>query len=173
MEMNVVKTNNIYKGGSRKRANQIDWNAIDWNAAKSVNEIALKLGINNTTVISYCKRNGIDLPYIGMSNVEKGKITCDWQEVHEWLVKNGLSRYMNLVDEGSSFEKLEALRHKASEKNSFFVWRVKSDLIENGFKKITSKKLLQAIYRWIDSEEKFLCVCTAASYYGDSPFDHM
>ena len=172
MEMNVVKTNNIYKGGSRKRANQIAWETIDFNTVKSVNEVAEKLGVNHTTVQAYCKRNGIELQYFGMTNSEKGSITCNWQEVHEWFIKNG-HKYMNLVDEGSSFSKLEILRQKASEKNSHFVWTVRRDLTESGFKKITSKKLLESINRWIDSEESFLNACVASDYYGDSPFDHM
>ena len=171
MEMNVVK---IYKGGSRKRANQIAWETIDFDTVKSVNEVSEKLGVNHTTVQAYCKRNGIDLPYLGMTNSEKGRITCDWQAVHEWFIKNGSSKYMNLFDTtGSNFDKLKVLRQKAAEKNSWFVWRVKNDLIESGFKKVTSKLLLQAINRWIDSEESFLNACTAADYYGDSPFDHM
>lgn len=164
---------NVYKGGSRKRTNQIDWNAINWNTANSINEVDEKLGVECTTVKAYCKRQRIDLPYFGMSNSEKGKITCDWESVHEWLVKNG-SKYMDLVETGSSnFDKLDTLRQKAAEKNSHFVWLVKRDLGESGFKKITSKKLLESINRWIDSEEKFLCACAASEYYGDSPFDHM
>ena len=174
MEKNVVKTNNLYRGGSRKRANQIAWDTIDFGAAKSINEVAEKLGVNHTTVQAYCKRNGYDLPYNGMTNSEKGRITCDWQAVHEWFIKNGSSNYMNLFgDTGTSFERLETLRQKAAEKNSWFAWRVKRDLAESGFKKVTSKKLLSAINRWIDSEESFLNACVAADYYGDSPFDHM
>jgi hypothetical protein len=177
MEKNVVKTNpNIYRGGSRKRADQIAWETINFGAAKSINEIAEKLGVNHTTVQAYCKRHGYSLPYIGMTNSEKGRITCDWQAVHEWFVKNGSSKYMNLFEETgklSKYEKLEFLRQEAAEKHSLFAWTVKHDLEDSGFRRLTSKKLLSAINRWIDSEEDFLNACAAADYYGDSPFDHM